>query len=539
MRTRVFLLLAVCGLVALPTPARPADEKAQAPTLVVRVRSIDGLINDFKYLATLAGRAEEAKQFDGLIKSRVGEKGLEGIDTKRPLGLYGTVNPGLTDSTAVVLVPIADEKAVLGLLENFGFKAKKDEDDIYTIARDNLPLPVYARFANRYAYITAQNKESIAKDRLLEPSRVLPAEGTGTVSALIRLDQIPDALKQIVIGQTELRLAEAQDRKDGETEAQHKAKVATVKQLSREITTLIRDGGELALRFDIDQKANRLAAEFSLTGKAKSKLATEIAELGGNQSLFGAVVSRDSAMSLLLHIALPAEVRKAIGPAIDEGFRQALEKEKDRTKREQGTKLFKALSPTLKAGELDAVFDLRGPDANQLYTLVAGLKVQDGAAIEEVIRSLVKDLPEADRAKIKLDAETAGAVKIHRIDAHKDFDADARRALGENPVYFAVRTDAILLAGGANGLRALKEALTAQPKTVPPAQFAMSLGRMAPAIESKGHKAAIKAAQEAFGKNKEADKIRITLEGGKALKARFTMDAQVLKFFSLQEKAEK
>src|SRR4051794_1129967 len=109
MRTRSFLFLAVCGLMALPTPARPADDKAQTPTLVVRLRSIDGLVSDFKYLATLAGRAEEAKQVDALIKNWIGDKG---IDSKRPLGLYGTINPGLMDSTAVVLVPIADEKAV-------------------------------------------------------------------------------------------------------------------------------------------------------------------------------------------------------------------------------------------------------------------------------------------------------------------------------------------------------------------------------------------------------------------------------------------
>src|SRR5438128_488541 len=136
MRTRYFLFLAVCGLMALPTPARPADDKVQTPTLVVRLRSIDGLINDFKYVATLAGRAEEAKQAEGLIKSRIGDKGLDGIDTKRPLGLYGTVNPGLMDSTAVVLVPIVDEKAVLSLLDNFNFKAKIDDDGIYTLTRD-------------------------------------------------------------------------------------------------------------------------------------------------------------------------------------------------------------------------------------------------------------------------------------------------------------------------------------------------------------------------------------------------------------------
>ncbi len=539
MRTRWFLFLAVCGLVAMPTPARPAEDKVQAPTVIVRLRSIDGLISDFQYLATLAGKAEEAKQIDGFLQSWRSEKGLQGIDPKRPLGLYGTVNPGLMDSTAVVLVPIADEKTLLGFLENFAVKAKKGDDDIYTISRDNLPVPIYARFANQYAYITAQDKAALAKEKLLDPTQVLPADHTGTVSALIRLDQLPDTLKQIVLGQMELRLAEVQDDKKGESEAQHKVKVATMQQFGRNASLLLREGREITVRIDIDRQAQVLSTEFSVNGKPKSKLASHIAELGGNQSLFGALARPNSAASLLLHATLPAEFRQAFVTALEEEIRKGLENEKDKTKRAQATKLFNALEPTLKAGELDLGFDLRGPDANKLYSPVIGLKIQDGTAVEKTLRSIIKDLPEAGRAKIQLDAESAGAVKIHRLDAGKDFEADARRILGENPLYVAFRNDAVLLAGGPNGLSVLKEALIAQPKSVPPAQFAVSLARLAPAIEGK-HKEAVKAAQETFAKNKEADKIWITVEGGEALKARFYMDAAVLKFIvSLHEKAEK
>ena len=42
-------------------------------------------------------------------------------------------------------------------------------------------------------------------------------------------------------------------------------------------------------------------------------------------------------------------------------------------------KFLKSLTPTLKAGELDTVFDLRRMNGNQHYTLVAGIKVRDGA----------------------------------------------------------------------------------------------------------------------------------------------------------------
>ena len=46
---------------------------------------------DFLYLAKVAGQEEKAKQFDGMIQSKIGDKGLEGIDPKKPIGAYGWV----------------------------------------------------------------------------------------------------------------------------------------------------------------------------------------------------------------------------------------------------------------------------------------------------------------------------------------------------------------------------------------------------------------------------------------------------------------
>jgi hypothetical protein len=42
-----------------------------------------------------------------------------------------------------------------------------------------------------------------------------------------------------------------------------------------------------------------------------------------------------------------------------------------------------------------------------------------------------------------------------------------------------------------------------------------------------------KAIESSFKGDKDDDKIRFSLEGGKALKARFTMDASVIKFGSI------
>ena len=62
--------------------------------LVVSFKSLDGLIADAKYVAELAGRSEEAAQFEKMFKNQFGgPKGLEGIDPKKPIGLYARLSP--------------------------------------------------------------------------------------------------------------------------------------------------------------------------------------------------------------------------------------------------------------------------------------------------------------------------------------------------------------------------------------------------------------------------------------------------------------
>src|SRR5207237_81410 len=122
MLKRRVLFLAL-GLVAASVPVRAADNAATSPTLIVRVRSIDSVIADFKYLTSIAGRGDEARQLDGAIKKAF-PNGFQGIDSKRPLGLYASLDAdgNVQDSKGVLLLPVSDEKTFLGVLEKFNLK---------------------------------------------------------------------------------------------------------------------------------------------------------------------------------------------------------------------------------------------------------------------------------------------------------------------------------------------------------------------------------------------------------------------------------
>jgi hypothetical protein len=532
--------VALCGFaLAAAVPSRAAET---TPTLVVRIASIETLTSSLQYLAAQAGRQGEAKQINNRIKM-VFPKGFPGIDTRRPLGAYATLDPegNPQDITGAVLVPITDEQEFLHLLANFKLNLRKGDDGIY---EGSLPIgvfPVYLRFANQYAYVTIKDKSILASEKLLAPSKILAVDQSEVGAVNFRVDQIPKSIRDLLLSQFDAQLSNVEEEKPaGETEANHALKVQVTREVGRQVNALLKEGSELSLRFDLDRAAGALAVQVSVAGKPNSSLAAAIAGLARNESLFAGLAAKDSAMNELVHMALPDSMRPAFGKAVEEGIQSGLQKEKDPAKRAATEKLVKALLPSLKAAELDAAFDLRRPSGSTHYTLVGGIKLHKGEELEQTLRDLVQELPPEVRAGIKLDVETVNGVKIHEIEIQKQFDANARRNLGDNPLVLAFRSDAVLLAVGANGLSALKEALTLKPAPAPLLRLELSLARLAPLMNKtpKGGDPQA-AAREAFGAGKDNDTVRIVIEGGTALRIRLEGKAPVIKFLSLVDQKNK
>lgn len=527
------------ALVAIPRPAASAEEKATGPTLTVRVQPIDTLLANLKELATLAGKAEEAKQIDGFVRARINENGLDGIDVKRPLGLYGTLKADVANSPLVVVLPIASQKDFLEMLSNFNLPATKGKDGIHTITPEKLPVSFHLRFANKSAYVTAPEKGALKT--LIAPEDLFTASNPATVSAEWHFDRVPNELKEIALSQLALRVADLQEKKEpNETEAQAKLRVQTLTEISRLLAAVVNDGSRLGARIDLDPK-EELASSVSLSAKAKSKLADGIASLARKPSRFASLAAPGADMSLTANVTLPAELRKALGPVIDEGVQKAVEEEENDAKKKAGKVFLEALAPTLKAGELDAGFRLVGPKAGNFYTLSAGVKVKDGGKLLTAFRAMAKTFPKTEQAIIQFDVEKAGAVAIHRIDGKNYYEDEVKRTLGDNPLFFAFAEDAVLLGGGPGGLPALKELIAAESAPAPLFQLEMSLSRLAPTI-GKGsdadRQAISKAAKDAFGVE-GSDRVRLSVEGGKTLRARFGMKASVLRFLAEVEKVNK
>jgi hypothetical protein len=424
------------------------------------------------------------------------------------------------------MLPVADEKTFLDFLERLDITAEKQQGGVYKLKSELIKLPVYFRLANKYAYLAFPSAESLAKEKLLAPKRIDP--GDDFLSLSVRIDQVPETARAIALNvvRTPLENAESED-KPGESAADKAFRVQLLKDLQERVARVLNQGEELQVGVEINQSAKKFSVTASLSGKAKSQLSADIAALAKGTSLFAQMSGDKSVLAGRVHFTLPEKVRKTLEPVVDQGIAKALAKEADADRKAVVKRFLETLKPSLVAGELDAALSVRGATGKG-FSVVAGVKLKKGEDLDKVLREAVGLLPAEIQERIKFGAATEDGTKIHRLDLQEGYDAGARAAFGDNPIYLALRSDALLVGLGEGGLEAVKAAVRTKPGAAPPLSFEVELGRLL-SVAPKDE-AANKAAEKAFGKGSPGQ-IRVSLEGGKALQLRLVTQLSVVEFF--------
>ncbi len=548
MRARALLGMALAGSLLL-VPAAPAGESSglgaerpQAPgkpAVLLRLKALEELTGDLRFLVKEVGREEQAKQVEALLKSRTGPKGLEGIDVKKPIGLYATIKPSLNQSEVVLLLPIADEKTFLDFLDTLNFKPEKDKDGLYTLKVENLPVPLLFRFANGYLYGTAKLSEKMtlpAADQLPSPEKVL-AGGDGLVSLTVNVDQLPAQVRKLGVSASSLVLGEKKEQPPGPPGEREKLKVVwepALDETAKFVKEFLEDATAARVKVDLDRERKELSLSFTLDGKPGSALVKRLADLRPEKSVAAGLVSKDTVMGGILHLALSEEVRKAAAPAIDDAIDKALGKV-GHQENALLAPVVEALKPTAKAGKLDLGLNMSGPGKKGKYTLVAGAQIEKGQDIEKALKDLLDKLPAEAKEPITVDVAKEAGVSIHSV-KQKHVDEQAKQLFGEGPLYFAVRDDALFFSMGEDALDAIKDAARSRPEAGQPLRVTLSASRLAP-LMAKEQKAAPEAAKQAF-KEPGSDQVKLAVTAGERLEVKVSVKTAVLMFASLLERAK-
>jgi hypothetical protein len=533
--------LPLLALFLVPAFAR-ADDVAQptpsAPAVVIRLAPLDTLYDDLKLVGNMLGQKDLAHMLDEAIKAKLGPKGLYGIDGKRPLAFYATIGKDISDISGVLMVPITTEKNFKKMLEALDWKVTAGKDGIHTVKQDLLPMDVQYRVANNYAYVglLGQQDELLKPANLLAPEKVFTGKQPAAVALSVRIDRIPEEARDALLMGIIENLGGMADPKKGGGKKGPKSFEDTIKgEFERILTNVFKDGEELTALIDIDSKAKQLVAEVSLTARANSELAKNIKSLGQRKTLFAGVLDKKAAVNGLVSFELPKGLREAFDQVVQDAKAKVLADTKDEKKKEQARKLLDALAPSLTTGDIDAGFSLRGPHKNKTYTFVAGFRLKEGNKLAAAVFELLKDLPESEQKLIKLNADQEGNVMIHRFDLHQVI-AEAKDFVGDNPLYFAIRDDALFVAIGDDGQNAIKDAVKAGPTDTAPARFEVGLARLAMLFD-KGDGTSQRAA--ALLKKGDDARLVLTVEGGTELRLRFTMNLSVLQLFADRGVADK
>jgi hypothetical protein len=551
MMTRAHVSRAAAGLVAvaaaLALPATRAE--AQSPVAVVSARSAETLLDRLEYLVKTAqpDKEQAAEALDGIARLR-DEETFKGIDRAKPAAIFATL-PGAAGELpgAIAAVPIKNFKEMLRSLEGMGVDVNtKPEVTGFdaTVVINGMPLYIVDAVDYAYASIIPAGGEGLRK---LKPEAWLPTrKDAGDISLTVRMDRVPQSLKDVFLNQLNQNLEKERERKPGEDDAEYQGRQVGMDLALTAFTRFVKDGREMAFDLAVDPKTEQVRVEASITAMPDTPMAASLSQFASRHSAFEGF-GKGAPLAAWISLPIPEEMRELMGKAIDKSRAEALDKVGSDEEKELVGKMIDALKPTAMSSEFDMGIALRGPSnegEKSHYTVVTGLKVADGKKIESVVKEIAAKVPPEDKdARVEIDfAKAADGTAIHRMSG--PLDDQARRIFGvDAAAYAAIQPDRLVAVFGSHGQETLEKALAAPaagPGTSAPIQMVAHIAKLA-ALAEEDREAATEAATKAFGDAKPArDRVALSLGAkGNHLELRLAIDVPALRFFALMDEARK
>jgi hypothetical protein len=463
-----------------------------------------------------------------------GGKGLAGIDTKKPLGLYvGVPTEAGAKPPVVTFLPVTKKDDFLDLLKNLGVGVSEPEKEIYTLSMQN-GTTFYVRFANNHAY-GSDNSEHL-QGKLPDPAKFLPPDSkTHLVAASLRLGQLPKKMKQDLLDQIAAGVEAEKNKEQNEKPGEREARLFGMKIAHESIVALIRDGEDLSLGLDINPKTEKIALDLSLTAAPNSSLADSAKKLGATRSRFSSLVA-DSSFNMLFAVPFAKNLRTDLGAVMNRAVQEGIDKEKDPKARKLAQKTAELMGEMFATDTIDFAVVLGAPYADKKVGFLAAMHVKNGKKAEEQMRAFIKENPpEKDKGEYKLDHSKAAGTAIHWFKPKEEPDAKTAKDFGSNEVYVAIKDDAVLFSVGVHGLEVMKDALTkldkggARASATDPIQIEISMARLA-GISVDFTEQQVDVVRKVFsGADKNKDRVRLSLLGGNSIRLRMETNIQMVK----------
>jgi hypothetical protein len=514
-------------------PAAPAD----AQIAVVTVRSVNGVLADFRYIAPLIKAEAQVQQLDAFLKEHPRLKALEGLDANKPCGLYvnWAENPKDVEDfnfPVVFFLPVTDEKKFLALPEELGFTPVPAKDGRYRLTVFGLPQ-LHLRFAHGHVFIAP--KAEWLDGTVPNPADFLPAGARDNLLvASLRVEHFPPAAGthlSALFDQLQKQINEElgeDDRRPGETDTEYRRRRVARRNadsfsaaMTQVTTGLGKQLREVTARVALDPQAHTLSLELAVVPRAGGPPSNFAAYLGGARSRFSGL-ARKAPFGTFIH--LPASKGGEFIPDLGAIQRAARDLVGSRN-RDAATKFMQVLIPTIAADGLDCFLTVRPSGEGFADPIIlGGLKVRNGRQLDHLARDTFRDLTANEKKDIAVEwnhSAHAGA-RIHKLQL---------AGTNEN-IYVAIRDDVVFVAAGKDPLPFLRQGLDEFDKSTPAPTPFLELAATSALFR---HDLQLKPLVEKLVPPEQQDELfaRVSLRGGEDLRLRLELSDYLLTLFAV------
>lgn len=450
------------------------------PVLVVSVSSVEDTLADIVYVTKAAGQEDLGRT--AMLSSSIY---LNGVDKKKPIGMYVAPKPNSSEFVPVGFVPVSDLKTFLKTFEGFIGAPKDAGDGILEIAGGG--MPIYIKEKTGWAFVS--NAKENLTDLPADPAALLgglPKEYTLAVK--VNVANVPADLKKVGVDAIKEGFErQLQNNPRGGADAEFIEKMQ--RNQLESLVKMVDELDEITMGFAIDGPGKRTYLDVNVTAREGTSLAKQYAMLADAKSSFAGFLLPNAAATLnLTQTMLKEDVDQVVGmlkgvkatalkeidndPSLDDPKRAAA--------KEVLGSLLDAFTKTVEGGKIDggAVLVL---DAKSLDFAAGGL-VANGKEIEDSFKRLI-DLAknEPDFPTVKLNSGSHGGITFHSITAPiPESEKEAREILGDKVnIILGVGPKAVYVSFGKNAESLLKQVIdkSAQDgsKAVPPMQLNVAL----------------------------------------------------------------
>jgi len=531
--------LLLAAALAFAAPAMAAD----LPPVVMQIAAPGKLLDDIREMARALGGEAMVQKFNDSLKTKLGEKGLSGLDLNRPsvFGLYFRENaPEDANAYGIGIAPYVDEKDFVALVEKGQGTVKPVEGKKgrYVVTSPDGKTSQLL-FKDGFVYAGFDMSEAEFDPAKFPTYDKLVTQGDQSLmTARVYIERLPasfqkkmgQSLDDAMAGLANMPFPP--DAKEGVKKAAEKLGAAAKQYLEQ-----VKDVKEGVVRIVFDKASAEVSLEMGIIGAAGSSLAKDIAARSPSQNRFAGLVTGDTAGGLLLGLPLSnMNIREGMALAFEASGKEGLN-----TAPPPATatleELVKGIARTLRSGELDFGAGIAGPDKDSHYRVQLGLSFDNPAALEKELRGLYKNAPPAVKTLLKLDAAKIGDLNVHVARLGPALPPEAQRVFGdEAELAFTFAPKGIYVVFGTDPLTTLKAAIATQPQPARGLEVLVNPNRLEKLVSAAaGPPIGAKVAEMLGAENKLLSAFFASVEGGAELKIRMGMSLKLLPRMGLMQ----